>query len=208
MGCRTSRLVKAATIALACGWFASHAARAADARGNFAVNGIGATSCADTVGAINHGQVAVRAELSSWLMGYISALNRVDPNTFDIVPVQSANAMTNLVVNICAKNGKAMVAGVANSIIDTLKLGALHTSSPLVTASFGGKSVAIRETTLKRLQTYLKKHKYLSGPVDGQFGPSTQAAIKAFQVKQKLVVNSLPDAETVIQAVVVPAMKK
>lgn len=208
MNWRSSCLVKATTIALACGWLASHAAQAADAKGNFAVNGIGATSCAETVGAIQHGHAAVRAELSSWLMGYITALNRVDHNTFDIMAIQSPVAVTNLVLNVCSKNSKDNVEGVTNSILKLFSSIKLTKSSSLMTVSFDGKSVNIRKNTMKKLQEFLKKHKFLNGPADGNYGTETQAAIKSFQAHEKLLVNSLPDAETVIQALIIPGIKK
>ncbi|WP_174501778.1 peptidoglycan-binding protein [Acidiphilium sp. C61] len=61
---------------------------------------------------------------------------------------------------------------------------------------------------MKKLQEFLKKHKFLNGPADGNYGTETQAAIKSFQAHEKLLVNSLPDAETVIQALIIPGIKK
>ncbi|EGO96984.1 hypothetical protein APM_0071 [Acidiphilium sp. PM] len=150
----------------------------------------------------------MRAELSSWLMGYITALNRVDHNTFDIMAIQSPVAVTNLVLNVCAKNNKDNVEAVTNAIINSLSSIKLIKSSPLLTVVFDGKYVKIRKNTLKDLQKFLKKHKFLNGPADGNYGTETQVAIKLFQTREKLSVNSLPDAQTIIQALILPRIQK
>lgn len=208
MDWRSSCLVKATTIAIACGWLASYSAQAADAKGNFAVHGIGATSCAETVAAIHQGHVSVRMELSSWLMGYITALNRIDHNTFDIMAIQSPVAVTDLVLNVCTKNDKDNIESVANAIINTVSSIKLTKSSPLLNVSFDGKYVQIRKSTLILLQKYLKNNKFFNGPADGNYGEETRAAIKSFQIQKKLSVNSLPDPQTIIQALIVPGIKK
>jgi peptidoglycan hydrolase-like protein with peptidoglycan-binding domain len=64
----------------------------------------------------------------------------------------------------------------------------LRTNEPvgLPVLSLGSKGELV-----KRVQEVLKSGKYYTGSLDGQFGPQTEAAVKAFQKDRKLSVNRL-----------------
>lgn len=49
---------------------------------------------------------------------------------------------------------------------------------------------------VERLQKELKKLGYDPGPIDGKFGPKTEAAIKEFQKKKKLEEDGIVDPKT------------
>jgi N-acetylmuramoyl-L-alanine amidase len=47
----------------------------------------------------------------------------------------------------------------------------------------------MKGATVKAIQTALKRHDLDPGPIDGEFGPMTAAAVKAFQLMRRLVAD-------------------
>ena len=58
------------------------------------------------------------------------------------------------------------------------------------------KCSSASNTTIKKVQKMLKKLKLYNSEVDGYFGPKTEAAVKAFQKKNKLTVDGFIGPET------------
>ncbi len=184
-------------------------ARAADAKHLFAVHGVGALSCGDVTAALLKGDVAIRGTILSWLMGYVSAMNRIQPDTYDVSPVQVPEAMIDMVVGVCQRDASARVETAAYSVFHTLSSAALSTESPEVQVTTNGRTTMLRKDTLIALQKYLIAEKFLRGEADGSFGPTTQAALADFQKKQNLPQTGLPDPPTIVRALVeLPAQAK
>ena len=74
------------------------AAQASDPAGNYIVRGIGARPCSDYLKAVGQSPEAVSPYLS-WMEGYLTGINRLQPETFDVSPVTSAAVVAQLVVN-------------------------------------------------------------------------------------------------------------
>jgi hypothetical protein len=184
-------------------------ARAADSKGVFAVHGVGVLSCGDVTSALLKGDVSVRASLLSWLMGYLSALNRIQPDTYDGTPVQIPDAVINMVVGMCQKDANARVETVAYSVFHALASAGLSAESPEVQVAANGQTTTLRKDTLIALEKYLIAEKLLRGDADGSFGATTQAALIDFQKKQNLPQTGLPDPATIVRALVeIPAQAK
>jgi len=196
--------VFAAVLLVAGGGFQS--ARAVDSKGVFAVHGVGAAKCGDVTRSLLTGNVSVHGELSSWLMGYLSAMDRIQPNTYDVTPVQAPDAVTNMVVALCQKDANAPVETVAYVLFHTLAPAALSAETPEVRVAANGQMTTLRKDTLIAVQKYLIAEKYLQGDADGSFGATTQAALVDFQKKQNLPQTGLPDALTIVRILVeIPA---
>ena len=73
----------------------------ADAKGNFALHGIGAQTCKVVGEQMETSSTSLRPMLTSWVLGYLSAMNRLQPDTYDASPVQSADALVDMVFGIC-----------------------------------------------------------------------------------------------------------
>jgi hypothetical protein len=172
------------------------------------LHGVGAVTCGDVTNALLKGNVAIRATLSSWLMGYISAMNRLQPDTYDAVPVQVPDAVINMVVGVCQKDANARVETAAYSVFHALASAALTAESPEVEMTANGQTTLLRKDTLIAVQKYLISEKLLRGDADGSFGPTTQTALTDFQKKQNLPQTGLPDPATIVRVLVeIPAQK-
>ena len=63
-----------------------------------------------------------------------------------------------------------------------------HVEEPRV-AIFRLTTPMMKGATVRAIQTALKKHGLDPGPIDGEFGPMTAAAVKAFQLMRRLVAD-------------------
>jgi peptidoglycan hydrolase-like protein with peptidoglycan-binding domain len=74
--------------------------------------------------------------------------------------------------------------------------------SPVGEARAGDRAVPIRKATLVAVQNTLVRNKLMKEPADGNFGNSTEMALKAFQKSQNLPETGLPDPATVVRLLV------
>ena len=183
-------------------------ARAADSKGEFALHGVGALTCNDVTGALLKGDASVRSVLASWLMGYVSAMNRFQRDTYDATPVQSPEALVNMVVGLCQKNDSARIETAAQSLFKILEKAKLTTASPEIQTAAGGRATTLRKDTLIAVQKRLRSLKLLRDDADGSFGPATAAAIREYQKREKMPETSLPDPATIVKLLVANPPKR
>ena len=177
-------------------------ADAADKKGNFALHGAGALSCEQLTSGLLGGHAAVREALGSWILGYLSALNRERTDTYDITPIQDPNALVNMVVSVCDKDRNARVETVVFTIGRLLERAKVAEESPEQTVNVLGRTATLRKDTLIALERVLVADKLLTGKADGEFDGNTEAALKKYQEAQKLPVTGLPDAATIARALI------
>ena len=173
-------------------------ARAADSGGQFAVEGIGGSTCESFVTAKSESSDAYWMFLG-WLDGYMTGINQYAPETYDITPWQSQNLLAALFEKFCATNPGANFFAVANKMIAELRNDRLRESSVLVVAKVGERSIGVYRETLRRAQVQLKEGGHYQGEVDGLFGPNTQRALESYQKRVGLTVTGLPDQATLLK---------
>jgi hypothetical protein len=144
----------------------------------------------------------MRLILTSWILGYLTASDRLVKDTFDATPVMAPEALTAMIVGVCQKYPDARVETVANTVLTQLATARVMHESPVVEARDGDRVVPIRKSTLIAVQTALQKNKLMKDPADGNFGSSTEAALKQFQKSQNLPETGLPDPATVVRLLV------
>lgn len=176
------------------------AGQAADSSGKFSIRGPGSQSCAAYLAAA--GTPEDHARYASWLLGYASARNRIEPNTYDFIPTEAGTDFPNIVTVICKSNGKASVEQAAHSAIIALTPIRQASASPLVEVQADGKTVKVHQEALRTLQTALIAKKAFSGRADGLASAPLVAALKDFQRKESIPVTGLPDIDTFIRAVI------
>lgn len=106
-----------ATLGLAlllCGLVAGPAA-AADKQGNFNIRGAGTVSCAIYVNATPR----QKKHAETWWAGYLSAMNRATPNTYDILGNVKTAAATRWLHAWCEKNPKRRFAEAVHALLKT-----------------------------------------------------------------------------------------
>ncbi len=173
-------------------------ARAADSGGQFAVEGIGGSTCESFVTAKSESSDAYWMFLG-WLDGYMTGINQYSPETYDITPWQSQNLLAALFDKFCAKNPGANFFAVANKMIVELRDDRLRESSAPVVAKVGERTIGVYRETLRRAQVLLKEGGHYKGKVDGLFGPNTQRALESYQKRLGLTVTGLPDQATLFR---------
>jgi hypothetical protein len=199
--------IPAAMAAAAIALMSQAPAQAADAKGNFALRGVGSQTCKEMLGELEKAP-AMAPITASWLLGYMSATNRYEPNTFDISPVTDPQAMFNVLVGLCKAHPDARVQTVANDTLAALGKARVKAESPIVDAKSGSATAQIRQETLLLVQQKLNERGFLKTKPDGTYGAQTEAAVKSFQTAEKLPLTGVPDAPTVIRLLVEQPKKK
>ena len=171
---------------------------AADENQQFAIKGIGLSNCKSFVEAREH-QSPQYFQFGGWMNGYLSAANRYEQDTFDLVPWQSTGMLTASLADFCERNpGLQFVRAVA-LLLNTLGPDRLQVESDLIDAKVGETSVVIYRATLQRAQKKLVEQQHLVGEPSGEFDDATRQALLGFQEASGLEPTGLPDQATLLQ---------
>lgn len=161
---------------------------AADADGRFALRSLATLSCGDVVGAIEQSEgeelQTLVSQLSIWLGGYLTHVNRVTPDVFDIVPFAVERDVLAVVVNRCQQlpvetNFEAATA----EVVTILSVLAVPRESPV--RVFDG-AIPLRESVIVLAQERLIAHGHLDGRADGIIGPQMRRALQSFQSDREM----------------------
>ena len=196
---RSTKLSALAGICLFAGVSTAHAV---DPNGDYSIRGVGAQTCTTLTQSINTDPANMSLVAASWLMGYMSALNRTQEGTYDVSPVTDPGGMLQLVVGLCGQNPDQLVEAVADSIVRLLAPGRLEASSPLVDTAAGEFTAAVRQNTLARMQVRLEELGYDPGTTDGTFTPETSAAFSSYQAAESLPQTGVADSATIVKLLV------
>ncbi len=176
-------------------------AMASDAKGNYAIRGVGSQDCQTLLQQLAkdpNGQLPI----ASWMLGYMTAVNRYEPTTFDISPVSDVRALTTIVLAMCQKNPKARLETVLNELLRALARARVKADSPLIEMKSGETTASVRQEVLLNVQQRLNQRGLLKAKADGNYGPQTEAALKEYQKAEKLPVTGVADAPTVLRMLV------
>lgn len=174
------------------------AASASSEDDRFATRGLGANSCtALTSGEQTELEPAVRAQLASWIGGYISYRNRTENGLFETMPVQNLNALAELTRVVCLNNPDALVESAVFALVGRMAVLGLPAEAPLQTLRNDEYEVSVREGVTLEVQKHLVAEGLLEeGGADGVFGRRTAEALLTFQEDRNLTRTGLPDAMT------------
>lgn len=162
---------------------------------NLRLKGGGARTC-DSFLAVEDdgGQGSVEyTYFMGWMQGYMTGINRFQPETFDLVPWQNTKILTLVLRGICETDPDMTFFRAVDVLAAVLASDRLQESSPIVTVDGNDTQVAIYEAILLRAQERLQARGYLDGEPDGKFGPATKSAFEDFQKDTGEEVTGLPD---------------
>lgn len=183
--------------------FATSMAQAADPAGKYAVRGVGASKCSSLVSYIDSKDQAVQKEALSlyvsWIDGYLSNVNRSEDNTYEASPFMQGADFLAILSGQCRKNPDVLVETLAIQVIHALNKVKIQNESPVVEVKVGEKKGSFRKDVVVLMQKKLIDMKLLSGKADGDFGQSSQNALKSYQKNAKLPETGFPDVDTVLQ---------
>jgi Putative peptidoglycan binding domain len=186
---------------------AAAAANAADSKGVYAVIGAGGIACKDFVAQLQKDKQSV-AVADAWIAGYLTAANRVQPDTYSLSPVLGATPVLVRVAGVCEKNPNLVVEKVLGEILKRLAVARNKAQSPIIETKTGKYAASVTTETLIAMQTKLTDYGYFKGKPDGVYGPRLEASLKAFQKDQKLTETGVADAASVIRLLVELPKKK
>lgn len=189
---RPKSIAGAAAIAVG---LAAGPAASADRAGDYAVKGFGQARCAEFNAAVADRSPQLQGMLG-WLAGYLTAANRYEPQTYDIVAWQNELYLVGSVQSYCTKNPGTPLAGVAEQMVRTLRPRRITLSSPMQTIVAGGRSIQIYGEIVQRAKAALAQRRLYTGHLDPAPSPSFTKAIAAFQRNRKLPATGLPDQQT------------
>ncbi|MBX3682134.1 MAG: peptidoglycan-binding protein [Rhodocyclaceae bacterium] len=190
--------LKLASFALGVVLLASSTANAADAKGGFAVEGAGAQSCETFLKAKANGGNDL-AIFAGWVDGYLTGANQHAPQTYDFTPWQTVGLLIAALANHCEKEPKRPFIVAVNNMLAALKAERMQERSETVKIEADGRSGLFYKTVMEDAQKRLAAEKLYKGTIDGSFGPTTEAAFKAFQKREGLKESGLPDQATLFK---------
>ncbi|MEM8799830.1 MAG: peptidoglycan-binding protein [Pseudomonadota bacterium] len=179
-------------------------ANAADLDGNYSVEGVGQISCQTFTKSRQNASTDQSASneyglFLGFITGYVSAYNRFVDDTFDLTPWQGLELFARAALQFCSKNPEQNFFVAVSSVTSSLVDQRLREQSPIVTTKQGDQDITIYREVIARAQRKLKQLDFYQGQADGDYGPQTISAIKAFQQSIKtLEPNGLPDQATLL----------
>jgi len=186
----------------------SVSAFASDPSGHFALHGVGAQTCAQYLDEVKKNDTSTNNLILSWMMGYMTARNRLAANTYDVTPAMPGEAIMQMTNNICQKSPDARVETAMDALFKGLAPARVTVDSPFLDLQSGDARFKVRRETFIAVQDALRKKKLYTGRTEDKMTPAIEAALKAYQKDQKLPENGLPDAPTVIRLLVASAGEK
>jgi hypothetical protein len=175
--------------------------QAADSKGHFASMGIGGQSCKIVMDQMQKDSKEA-VITASWLLGYLTAVNREQPDTFDISPVFAPGDLLNAVAGICQTHPDMPVENVFNGLLRVLSIARNRADSPIIETRSGKNTASLRTETWIAMQSKLVSYGYLKGKPEGSFGSKSEMALKAFQKDQKLPETGVADGATIIRLLI------
>lgn len=178
----------------------SLSALAADSGGAFAVKGAGLVKCDLFVKAVKEKNQNALAVYVGWVAGFVSASNRSESETFDLVPWQSLQTLSSALLRHCERNPEERFATAVMRMVTTLKTGRIKERTQLVGLEMeDGKRLIVYKEVIRRVQVALTDFGFYSGDVNGEFGDEMRSALKNFQGERKLPESGLPDQRTMFE---------
>jgi len=150
---------------------------AKDQDGMFAVKGVGVLNCKAFIEAAREGDREL-AQYAGYITGYISAVNEVQPDTFDLLPWQHIDTVMLLMLQRCRRdpqiNFGAAVSGMA-SYFDQYKL---SDRAEKISVGAADSGVELYEPVVAQIEVALERWGYTTRDLD--------ASLRHFQTDQKL----------------------
>lgn len=173
----------------------SSSALAASKDGKFAVEGPGQAACSRILHAKNT-DANEFARYVGFMEGYISAANRYEPNTFDLTPWHSSQALSLILMKHCETHPKDVLGLVMQELVVAMMPVRLASYSPRERIAEGSNHAEVYQAILKRSQEVLAKKGLYTGVADGRYTPAMGDALRAFQRTAHLDATGIPDTAT------------
>lgn len=171
--------------------FVPAAGYAADSTGQFMAEGPGRQTCAAVFDA-GAGDGEKTRLTAAWLTGYLSALNQVLPDTFDLTPWQTPATILTYVKRYCDANPQSTMSSASQYLVNFLRPNRLTTATPLVSLGVGTRKVVLYDEVVARARKALGVAGFAAGPSLEDLA----ATVRAYQTAQGLAVTGILNQQT------------
>ncbi len=138
------------------------------------------------------------ALFAGWIDGYLTAMNRLQPDTFALAPWMSVELVAGLVARHCDENPELRFGDAVQGMVRALEPDRLTARSDLLTLRAGGIALVVHREIVHRAEAALAEVGHDPGPIDGTYDQATHAALQAFQQAHDLPPTGLPDQATLL----------
>ena len=176
-------------------------AMAADENDRFAIRGAGLASCVQFLEARETGSEQY-FQFGGWMNGYLTALNRLEEETFDLVPWQSPDFLATALANYCVQNREQSFHNAVFLMAERLKEQRLESRSETVSIASGGDGQPIRlyQAVIERAIGALGELGFPVSPSGDDFNEEGfRQALTAFQETEGLPMTGLPDQASLLR---------
>jgi hypothetical protein len=135
-------------------------------------------------------------------MGYMTARNRLQPDTFDILPFVDGSLLLQAVSAVCADQKDITIERATSEVIGAIAPLHQRVASAAITVERSGQSVRIREDAIATLQDRLAKRGLYAGAADGKWTEELALAVQEFQLRENITATGVPDLATLVRAIV------
>ncbi len=163
----------------------------ADAEGRFAIRGLGGADCARFMAAREAGG-AEMSGWAGWVEGYLTGVNRLQADTYDVASWQTAELLLARMGKFCAENPEARFSEGLDLLIASIFEDRVKAESPLVRVEADGKAVFLYAETLAEVRRRLSD---ALGPQASEAGTLADA-LRRFQAQAGAPLTGLPDQPT------------
>jgi hypothetical protein len=155
----------------------------------FAAKGPGRVSC-DAFPT----EYRARRDLAAWVLGYVSAANRLSPDTFDLAPWQTADVLLAQMAQYCGAFPQAHATDAIEELLDWLHQDRLAAPERPVALRADGAVTVIYPSTLRKVRRLLARAGHAPRPTP----EGLTAALTDYQAAQNLPQTGLPDTPTLL----------
>ena len=168
----------------------STAAFASDPDGKFSVRGIGGQPCSLWI-SVSEGTDETQKRdgvlaFQSWLAGYLSASNRLQAESYDVLPFLDMINVLAIVLNECRAVPNELVENTMARVVGAFANARVTAESPIINVTDAGVEKPYRQATIALAQQKLVDLGYLDGVPDGVIGPASTDALALYQSENGL----------------------
>lgn len=173
-------------------------ARAADPSGQFAIKGAGLQTCANFGKSFDARQHDLGIYLG-WFEGYVTALNQMQDDLFDLLPWQDSETTLRMLRLSCSTLSEdTQMMRAANKLIQLLAASRLTEESEPVGFGRGAGKIVVYKEVLRRVHQRLAQLGYAVDAEAETLDERTSLEIERFQRDNALPVTGLPDQATLV----------
>lgn len=168
---------------------------AADSANRFAMKGAGFLPCQVLVSEREKGS-DIYYLIGGWVEGYISAYNKLTPDTYDVLAFESLEMLLVVMNNHCMSNPNDRLYGVLDAMVARIAADRIRDESPRIEIVDGERKSHLYRETIRRVQAELKEIGLYKDEPDGRYTDATRSAIIAFQSDIGFDKTGFPDQAT------------